>query len=191
MPQEARDPVLAAAHIVTALQSVVARGVDPLDSAVLTVGAIHAGSATNIIPDSAELRGTLRSFKPETRAALRDRLRQVSESVAHGLGCGAEVALTELYPVTMNDPAMTRFVREVAEDVVGAGHVVEGKPVMGGEDFSYFLQKVPGAFVFLGSSNEAKGLCHPHHSPLFDFDEACLPIGVELLARIAMRYLER
>ena len=189
-PMATADPIVAAAQIVTALQTIVSRNLDATDSGVVTVAAIHGGKAYNVIPESVDLLGTLRSFRPETRLLLRQRVREIAESVARGMGCRAEVEMIEGYPSTINDPTMTRFARKVAEDVAGSGKVVDSRPVMGSEDFSYFLRKVPGAFVFLGSNNPEKGFVHPHHSPRFDFDESSLTVGVEFLSMLALRFLE-
>ena len=190
-PQATVDPVVVASQIVTALQSVVSRSVDPLDPAVLTVATIHGGTAHNIIPAEVEMTGTIRSFDEGVRSVLHGRLRELAEGIARMHGARAEVEFPSGYPVTVNHVEATAFARTIAGDTVGEGNVVTPRPVMGGEDFSYFLQKVPGCMVFLGSSNAAKGLAHPHHSALFDFDEACLPIGVELMSRLALGYLAR
>ena len=189
-PMDTADPIVAAAAVVTGLQTIVSRNLDALDAGVVTIGAIHGGKAHNIIPEFVQMTGTLRSFQAETRELLRRRVREVASSIAAGLGCRAEVEVVESYPATINDPGMTRFTHRVAASVVGKDKVVASKAVMGGEDFSYFLQNVPGTFVFLGSNNVARGLAHPHHSPNFDFDEAALPVGVELLCTLALRWLE-
>ena len=190
-PQATIDPIVAAAHIVGALQSVVNRNIDPLDPAVLTVATIHGGTAHNVIPAEVELTGTIRSFRAEVRETLVARLREVAEGTARALGARAEVHVGFGYPVTENHAAMSDFARTVATATVGAANVVNARPVMGAEDFSYFLKRVPGCMVFLGSNNAAKGLAHPHHSALFDFDEACLPIGVEMMSRLALDYLAK
>jgi amidohydrolase len=188
-PQETVDPVLAAAQIVTSLQSIVSRSLDPLDPAVLTVATIHGGTAHNIIPAEVEMTGTLRSFRQDAREALIGRLREVAENTARAMGAHAEVTVGFGYPVTENDPGMTAFARTVASRVLGEENVLPARPVMGAEDFSHYRRRAPGCMIFLGSSNVASGLVHPHHSALFDFDEACLPIGVELMTRLALDYL--
>lgn len=188
-PQETVDPVLAASYIVTALQSLVTRNLDPLDPAVLTVATIHGGTAHNVIPDEVEMTGTLRSFRPEVRETLFTRLREIAEGTARAFGASAEVRIGFGYPVTVNHAEMTGFARKVSASIVGEENLVKARPVMGAEDFSYFLEKVPGCMVFLGSNNVSRGLAHPHHSALFDFDEACLPVGVELMSRLALDYL--
>lgn len=184
MPHEARDPVLAAAHVVTALQQISSRNVSPLHAVVVTVGAIHGGEAFNIIPDEVVLRGTARSFDDDVWAALPDHLERVASHAAAACGCEAGLELQRLMRPTVNDPAMAELVREVAREVVGPENIVEDR-TMGGEDFAEILARVPGCYFFVGSRNEAQGKIHPHHSPFFDIDEAALPIGAEMLARVA------
>ena len=190
MPHEAHDPVLAAAHVVTALQQIAARNVSPLQAAVVTVGAIHGGEAFNIIPDRVELRGTARSFDEDVWAALPGHLDRVVSRTAEAFGCRAEIEVRRMMRPTINDPAMAALVREVARDVVGEENIVEER-TMGGEDFAEVLALVPGCYFFVGSRNEAQGKHHPHHSPHFDIDEAALPIGARMLAEVAHRYLGR
>jgi amidohydrolase len=186
LPHEAIDPVVAAAHAVTALQAVVARAVDPVRPAVVTVGSLHAGSAPNVIPGEATMRGTLRSFDDRVREILRARVREVIENTAAAHGCTAEFTLHPGYPAVVNDPQAVSEVRRHAAAVVGAARVIEPDPMAAAEDFAYFLRQVPGAFVFIGAGNAERGITAPHHAPSFDIDEAALPIGAELLARIAL-----
>lgn len=186
MPHEARDPVVAAALAITALQGIVARSIDPVQPAVVSVGSLHAGSAANVIPESAAMRGTLRSFDDGVREILRTRVREVLEGAAQAAGCRLEFTLYPGYPAVVNDAAAVGRVRQHAALVVGEGHVVEPAPMAAAEDFAYFLRKLPGAFAFIGAGNAARGITAPHHSPHFDIDEAALPIGAELLTRIAL-----
>lgn len=180
------DPVLAAAQGLVALQSVVARVIDPLEAAVVSVGSLHGGAAPNVIPDEARMHGTLRSFDDEVRRTLRDRVRGVLEGVASSSGCRLEFELRPGFPAVVNHPASVERVRAAAGRVVGPSRVIEPAPMAASEDFAFFLRKVPGAFVFVGAGNEAKGIDAPHHSPRFDIDEEALPRGAELLARIAL-----
>jgi amidohydrolase len=190
MPHQTVDPVVAASHVVIALQSIVSRNVNPLESAVVTVGSIQAGSAFNVISSEAVLRGTVRTFDRETYEAIPGHVERVASRVAEGLGAKAEIRYDRQCLATVNDPRMATFVSQVAAGVVGDENVLrEGQRTMGGEDMSFFLAKVPGCFFFLGSRNEAKGFVHPHHSPRFDIDEDCLPIGVEILRRAALEFL--
>ncbi len=186
MPHLAADPIVAAALALVALQSVVSRAVDPLDPAVVTVGSFHAGSAPNVIPDEAWLEGTLRSFREEVRGLLREKVREVLDGSARASGCRLELDLRAGYPPVVNDPAAVERVRRAATEVFGAESVVEAAPLAASEDFSYFLQRVPGAFVLLGAGNTERGITAPHHSSLFDFDEVVLPRGAELFARLAL-----
>jgi amidohydrolase len=183
------DSVVVASQIVAALQTVVARNASPLKPAVVTVGSLHAGSTFNVIADTAELRGTIRSFDAETRALLPARVEAVARGVAEALGATIEWDFLEGYPACVNDPAMADLVREVAAGLLGSERVVQPEPTMGGEDFAYFLQARPGCFWFVGSRNEERGLTFGHHHPRFDIDEAALPVAIESLAAVALRYL--
>jgi amidohydrolase len=189
MPHETRDPVLAAAHVVTALQQIAARNVSPLEAVVVTIGAIHGGEAFNIVPDVVELRGTARSFEPSVWEALPDHVERVVARTAEAFDCRAEIDFRRLMKPTVNDAAMAGLVREVACEEVGEENVVAMR-TMGGEDFGEVLSRVPGCYFFVGSRNEAEGKVHPHHSPHFDIDERALTLGLRLLARAAERFLE-
>lgn len=184
-PHRAADPVVAAAHVVTALQVVVAREVSPLDAAVVTIGAIHGGQAFNVIPDVVELVGTIRTFDPELRCSMPERITRIASGVAQALGCAAEVAVTNGNPAVINHPEATALARRAAARVVGEERVVEPVPTMGGEDMAVYFEKAPGCFVFVGSANAAKGLDHDHHNARFDFDEDALAIGCEFLVQAA------
>jgi len=184
-PHRAADPVVAAAHVVTALQSIVSREVSPLDSAVVTIGAIHGGQAFNVIPDVVTLLGTIRTFDPDLRRTMRDRVTRIASGVAEALGCRAEVALSHGNPAVINDPKVAALAQRAAARVVGAERVVEPVPTMGGEDMAVYFERAPGCFVFVGSANAAKGLDHDHHNPRFDFDEDALAIGCEFLVQAA------
>ena len=188
MPHQTKDPVVAAAHVVTALQQIASRNVSPLEAVVVTIGSIHGGEAFNIIPAEVSLRGTARSFDERVWEELPAQLERVVKHTAAAFGCEAEIDLQRMMRPTVNDPEMAALVREVARDVVGAENMVEER-TMGGEDFAEVLARVPGCYFFVGSRNEAKGIVHPHHSPHFDVDEEALPIGAEMLARLAHRYL--
>jgi amidohydrolase len=186
LPHTTRDPIVAAAQAVTQLQNVVARFVDPVEAAVVSVGSFHAGSAPNVIPDSASLEGTLRSFDPRVRELLRERVPQVLERAALAAGCQLEFELLPGYPAVVNDTAAVGAAREAARRTFGAEHVRETPPLAAAEDFAYFLQRLPGAFILVGAGNAERGITAPHHSPRFDIDESVLPLGAELLARLAL-----
>ena len=187
MPDLARDPVVAAAHVVTALQTLVSRGTSPLDAAVVTVGKLVAGDTWNVIPALARLAGTVRTFDPSTHRAFPERLSRLVRGVAEALGCAAEVEYRTICPPTVNDPAMAGLARGVIERL-GARAVSEGPGTraMVGEDFAYFLERVPGALLLIGSRDEARGLTAPHHSPGFAFDEGALPLAARLLEEVAL-----
>ena len=188
-PQLAVDPIVAAAQAVVALQSIVARNVSPLDSAVMTVGEFHAGSAPNIIPPEARLSGTLRSYTPEVHQVLVRRLRQVLEGVAAATGAEVEVGLFSLTPAVVNDPAVTAVVRTAAVAELGAEHVSSAYRTMGSEDASFFMERVPGCYFFLGAANPERGLSAEHHTPDFAIDEGVLPIGVAVMAQAIAHYV--
>jgi amidohydrolase len=184
------DAVLIASQIVVALQSIVARNVNPRQTAVVTVGSIHAGKAFNVIADTAELTGTIRTFDAATRNQITRRMTEVVESTARSLGGSATIEIKAISPATVNDDHVAQVVRETAIDVLGAdaGRVTADQFTMTAEDMSEFLSRVPGCFFFIGSANAAKGLNAPHHNPRFDIDEDVLPLGVAVLAEVASRY---
>jgi amidohydrolase len=190
MPQRSADPVVAAAHVVTALQTIVSRGVSPLDSAVVTIGSIHGGEAFNVIPGEVTLEGTVRTFDAGLRRTVAERLRAVATGVAGGLDCRAEVEIEPGNPAVVNDPRIAEVARAVAGRVVGEANVAEPRRTMGGEDMSLYLERVPGCYVFIGSANAERGLTEPHHSPSFDFDEDALSIGCAFLVEAAMELLK-
>ena len=179
-PHECIDTVLVGAHVITALQSIVARNVDPLESGVVSICMFHAGNAGNVIPARADLTGTARSLVPHVRDLLERRIIDVTESTAAMFGAKAKAIYKRDYPVTRNHEQQTQFAASVAADVIGADRVDTGMPpVMGGEDFSFFLEKRPGAFVFIGNGPSA-GL----HHPAYDFNDDAIPVGVSYWARL-------
>ncbi len=187
-PHEAVDPVVAAAHVVVALQAIAAREMDPLDPFVLTVGRLEAGTVHNVIPSEAQLEGTLRTMDPEIRRSLRERLERIAQGVTSAYRATYDLRLEEGYPVTVNDPITTERAVEVLQEVFPDDAVVEVPPTMGGEDFSRYLEVVPGSFFFLGTANEAKGLTASIHSPHFQVDEDILPLGAAALARLGLAF---
>ena len=187
LPHLAIDPIVAASQAVLALQSLVSRSVDPVEPAVVTVGSLHGGSASNVIPDEVRMEGTLRAFSDEVRQLLRTRAQEVLEGTARAGGCRAEFELRAGFPAVVNDAGAVEQVRETARELFGDESVHEIEPMAASEDFSFFLGKVPGAFVFLGAGNEGRGITAPHHSPEFDIDESALPRGSALLAGLVLR----
>ncbi|MEJ7762027.1 MAG: amidohydrolase [Thermomicrobiales bacterium] len=188
-PQATVDPIAVGAQIVVALQTVVSRETDPTVPAVVTVGAFLAGQAFNVIPDTATLRGTVRSFDNDERQRLAERIEAVAKGIGSAMRAEVEVEYSFGYPPTVNDAAMTDIVRRAAAGVVGAENLIEEDLHMGAEDMSYFLEAVPGSFFFVGSKNDEKGLVWGHHHPRFDIDEAALSTGMATMVESALGYL--
>lgn len=184
MPHQTIDSIVVGSQIVNALQTIVGRNVDPLDAGVVTVGSFHAGHAHNVIPDAAELTGTVRYFNPVYEGFFGKRVEEIIAGVCQSHGASYDLNYYSLYPPVINDQRIADLVRSVAETVVEtpAGVVPECQ-TMGGEDMSFFLQEVPGCYFFLGSANPEKDLAYPHHHPRFDFDETVLGMGVEMFVR--------
>jgi amidohydrolase len=188
-PHQTVDPIVTAAQVINSLQTIVSRNVDPLETAVVTVAAIHAGSAFNIIPETVEMKGTARFFNPAIGDQLPRMLERVIAGVTQAAGATYELKYHKLTPATVNHPQWAEFIREIAVEVVGKDNVSMNARTMGGEDMSFFLNAVPGCFFFVGSRNESKNFIYPHHSSQFDFDESAMEIGVEILCRAAEKYL--
>jgi amidohydrolase len=190
LPQQTIDSILVAAQVVNSLHSIVSRNVSPLESAVISIGEFHAGSAVNVIADSARISGTVRYFNPEVGAKLAVRLEEVIAGVCAAHGAKYDLQYHKLYPAVINDYAIAELVRSVAETVIETPEgIVPECQTMGGEDVSFFLEAVPGCYFFLGSANSDKGLAYPHHHPRFNFDEIALATGVEIFARCVERFM--
>ncbi|MGI4861699.1 MAG: M20 aminoacylase family protein [Janthinobacterium lividum] len=195
-PQKTIDPIVVAASIVMALQTIVARNVDPAQPAVVTVGTLHAGTVNNVIPNSACLELSVRSFSPDVRALLKRRIQDLVTAQAQSYGATATVEYVEGYPVVVNSDAETDFAAQVARELVGDAQVIEQADlIMGSEDFAFMLQERPGSFLRLGnggngdnSGNDEDGCMV--HNPLYDFNDRNLPIGAAYWARLVERYLE-
>ena len=189
IPQQTVDSILVAAHIVTALQTIVARNVSPLESAVVTVGEIHAGTAVNVIADTAYLSGTVRYFNPALGELIPQRLEQVIAGVCQIHGATYKLDYQRHYPAVINDAKIAELVRSVAEGVIETPlGIVPECQTMGGEDMSFFLEAIPGCYFFLGSANPDKDLAYPHHHPRFNFDETALGMGVEIFVRFVEKF---
>ena len=189
MPHQALDPIPVACEIVGAIQAMVTRTVDAFDPAVVTIAKIEAGTTSNVIPERAELTGTIRAVSDRTRDQVLDGLRRLAEGIAGAHGADAEVVVEEGYPVTVNDGDFAAFAEGVAQEVVGGASTVRmPSPVMGAEDFSYMLQRVPGAMVFLGAS-PGPGPAAPNHSNLMVLDEGAMAAGIAMHAAVALRHL--
>ena len=188
-PHLSRDPIAAVGHLITQIHTIVSRSISPLDSAVITIGKVGGGTAFNIIPDEAEILGTVRSLSQKVRGELKSRMEQVTQGVAKSFGMDYGFDFQYGYPALINDPEMSRLVAAACAKGIGKENVEFLRPSMGGEDFAYYLEKVPGSFFRLGCRNEAKGIVNPFHSSRFDIDEDVLPFGVEMFTRIIDEYL--
>ena len=192
MPQMAVDPVLAASAIVMSLQTIVSRNVPPLDMAIITVGAFHAGTAPNVIPQQAELKLTVRALRPEVRLQLKQRITEVCQAQAAVYGATVEIDYQWRYPVLVNDAQSTAFARQVAADWVGeAGIMPPLQPLTGSEDFAFFLEKCKGSYLLLGNGvgpGLGEGGCMVHN-PGYDFNDRCLGTGASYWVRLAEAYL--
>jgi amidohydrolase len=192
IPHETVDAVMIASQLVVAAQSIVSRNVSPLDTGVVTVGVFRAGDSPNIIADSAELQGTLRSYRTELMSHMQERLVQLAEGIGAAFGARCEVEFGKLpYPPTVNDPGMVQLVLEAAREILPEERIRTdaGVRTMAAEDFAEFCVRVPSCYFFLGIRDEAAGIVHPHHSPRFDVSESALPLGVDVLERAAIAFL--
>jgi amidohydrolase len=189
-PESGVDPVVVASHITAALQSIVARNVRPVDTAVLSVTKIHAGDAYNVIPEKAVLGGTVRCFSNTTMDLIEERMRKIAEGVAAGLGASASLDFRRLFPALVNHADGTRFIADTAAELVGEDNINrQAGLVMASEDFSYMLEHCPGAYIQIGNG-DGEGGCEVHNSD-YDFNDAALPYGAALFARLVERHLAR
>lgn len=190
-PHNAVDPIVVAAHVVVALESMMTRRVDPLDPAVLTFGMIQGGTRDNIIGDMVVLRGNIGALDESLCRFLMEELERTVKGVTQAMGANYKLKYIHGYPTTRNDPAMTNYVRRIAGELIGEQNVLGCKPTLGGEDFSFFLQKVPGAMFFLGTQNPDAP--HPpisNHDPRYLPDERAIPIGMKVMANLVARFKE-
>lgn len=188
MPAGTVDAVVVASYIVVALQTIVSRNVDPREMAIISVGAVHAGNAPNVIAETAEMRLTVRAFSPQVRALLRERITRLVATQAEALGATAEVDYQWGYPPLQNEPAMTDFARQVAVDHFGTDCLIaDMKPLTGSEDFAYMLEQKPGCYFTIGNGEGAGGCMV--HNPGYDFNDAILPIGASYWVKLVERFL--
>jgi len=197
MPHLGTDPVPVAAQMVMAFQTIVTRNRRPTDPGVISVTMIHAGEATNVVPDSCQMRGTVRTFSIETLDLIEQRMKQVAEHTCAAFGATCEFEFTRNYPPTVNHPAETAFVQRVLAGVVGPENVQDFEPTMGAEDFSYFLQAKPGCYFMIGNGDGAHregghglGPCMLHN-PSYDFNDELIPLGATAWVRIAEEWLSQ
>lgn len=188
MPHKAVDPTVTAATVISSLQTVVSREMNPQETVVLSVGKMEAGTAVNIIPDTARVAGNVRTTSREVRGEIEGIMKRVADGICTAMRCTAELTYTPIYPVTVNEPGITSLMRSVAVELLGEENIEEVPISMGSEDFSYFGEKVPAAYVFLGIADEAKGTHNPHHNPKFNVNDEVLPSGAALLAAFAARF---
>ncbi|MDP8306369.1 MAG: M20 family metallopeptidase [Candidatus Chlorobium antarcticum] len=189
-PHKAADPVLAAAHIITAVQHLVSRVAPPHEPAVVSIASIHGGSAPNIIPSSVSMSGTMRTMNEELRALLHQKLQSTVSHVAEGMGVTAELEIRHGYPALVNDPEITRQAGIACTEYLGRENVLDSEPLMTAEDFAYYLQEIPGTFWQIGTGTEEQERGNTLHSPTFNPDEKALATGAGLLAYSACRFLE-
>jgi len=188
MPHLTHDPIVIAAHIVTQLQSIISRMVNPLEPAVISIGKITAGEGYNIIPETAEIQGTVRYFKEEVQKEIMDRLERLVQGTCASFGGKGTLKYVKGDPAVINHPEMNRIVEEVGREILNVENVVPAPISMAGEDFSYYLKKIPGAYFFLGIG-EGEGCHYGHHHPKFTINEEMIPVGSKLFANIALKYL--
>jgi amidohydrolase len=191
MPDGAVDPIVIAAYIITALQTLISRETSPFSPAVITIGTVHAGSAFNIIPETAQLEGTMRAYTREHREKLLRRITEVANGVATAMGATCDVQNFDGCPPCINDATMTGVVHKAAVASVGAGRVDSSEAVMttGSDDMAHFLDAVPGCYFIVGANNPEKGAKYPHHHPRFNVDEDAMPVAVEVLTRAALEFI--
>lgn len=185
-PHLTRDPILAAVQIVSALQSVVSRNTPPHLPAVVSIAAIRGGTTCNVIPDRVELKGTVRTADDTHAGEVLRRVREIIDHTARAMGCSAGLDVHQSYPAVINDPDATAFFTRIAEQALGPKHVRRCPPATIAEDFAFYTRAVPGCFAFLGLRPASTADAPPLHSPLFDFNDDALPVGIELLCRAAL-----
>lgn len=191
LPHLAQDPVVAAAQVVNALQSIVSRNVSPLQTAVVSITTIHGGEVFNVIPPTVEMQGTIRTFELSVREQVIQRFQQVVQGVAEAMGCQVEIDMRKLTPALVNDPEIAAKTSAIASRLFPENIVDTSFQTMGSEDMAYILEAIPGCFPFIGSANPEKGLDAGHHNPRFNFDEEALPIAVALISTTAAELLSK
>jgi amidohydrolase len=189
-PHQGLDPILASSHIITALQSIVSRNVPPLETAVLSVATIHGGKAFNVIPPKVEMKGTIRTYLPEIRILVIDRMREIVTGVAESMGCRVTISIDQTIPAVINDLKISQKIQTIVGEVLPDDRLITDERTMGSEDMAFMMKEVPGCYMFIGSNNKERGLIFGHHHPKFDFDEAALPRGVALMTGAAMKLLQ-
>jgi amidohydrolase len=187
-PHLAVDPILAAAHIVAALQSIVSRNVNPQDSVVVSIGQITAGTTFNVIPDQALLKGTVRSYDNDLHRMIYRRILEMARNMAVAFSCEAMMETIAIVPAVQNAMEPTAVVKTAASKLVGPDNVLDTR-TMASEDMGFILEEIPGCYFFIGAGNEEKGFNYPHHHPRFDFDERAMVTGVAAMAEAVAQYV--
>ncbi|MBP2637826.1 MAG: N-acetyldiaminopimelate deacetylase [Firmicutes bacterium] len=190
MPHQTVDPLYVGAQIVLALKTVTGNNVDANELAVLSLGMFKAGDIFNVIPDSAVLKGTVRTFSQATRETIFAAVQRICDGICAAAGAANKLEIYYGFPPVINNPDIAKIVAQAGEAILGKEAVIELKPSMVGEDFSYYQQQVPGCFMFIGVGNKDKGIIYPHHHPKFDMDENALSYGVEVMAEAALKLLQ-
>ena len=186
-PHQTADPILAASQLVIGLQSIVSRNINPLDHAVISIGSIHAGTASNIIPSEVELSGTIRYFQPEIQALIHRRIREVSAGIASAFGCEVEVAIVESTRPVVNNPEVTNLAEQSLSNLGQALDIDADYRTLISEDMAFFLEKIPGVFLFVGSGGQNSDLRFPHHHPRFDIQEDCMTLAIASVCELVSR----
>lgn len=190
-PHETVDSIVVASHLVVQLQTIVSRMINPGEPSVVSIGSIQGGSSYNVIADRCSIRGTARTFNEQTRQSIHDAIKRMTEQLVRSFGAEADVRYRFGYPPVVNDPVETERFYRVGKNLVGEQNMIAPPLIMAAEDFAYYLQKVPGCFVFVGAGNESVGAIHPHHHSRFDIDERAMIKAAQLLCTLAMDYMQR
>lgn len=187
-PHQAVDPILAAGHIITALQSIVSRNIDPQESVVISLGQVLAGTTFNVIPEQVEIKGTVRSYSNEVHRALYRRILEMANNMAAAFNCTVSLETIVIVAAVVNEAEPAARVRSAAQKMVGAENVID-KREMASEDMGYMLEEIPGCYFFIGARNEEKGFHYPHHHPRFNFDETAMITGVATMGEAVASYV--
>ncbi len=189
-PHATRDPIVAAAQVITAIQTITSRNIDPMQSAVITVASVHAGDAFNIIPSTVEIKGSIRSYLPDVQATIHQRLKEICTGICQAMNCTVDINIFNVTKAVINDADVAANVASIAERIKGVQHVLTNYCTMISEDVSEFMDDIPSCYFFVGSANSDAGRDFPHHHPRFNFDERALVIAATILAEATASYLK-
>jgi amidohydrolase len=190
VPNLAIDPIVTASHVVTGLQTIVSRNIAPLESAVVSVTSFRSGEAFNVIPQVAELRGTIRTFDPGVRQRVIERFKRIVSNIAQSMDCVADIQIEITTPAVINNAEIAKKITGVIGQAVPGSLLVNNFQTMGSEDFAFLIRDIPGCYLMVGSANPAKGMVYGHHHPKFDFDETALVNGVSLMVSSTLKLLQ-